>query len=424
MLLIQRLAAEAVAAVLAGRNLTDTLTRQRQRHAALEPRQKAAIQDISYSTLRRYGEVDFILQRLLSRPDTDPAVRALLATAVYQLAWGRAASYAVVDHAVKVASTLNGGYAKGMVNGVLRNFLRRKDELLTTAAEDDTARWNHPAWWVTTMRKSYPEQWQTLLAANNQHPPMSLRINPRKTTRDAYLATLQAAGIEAEADGEQGLRLAQPVSVDRLPGFFDGHCSVQDIGAQWAAPLLKLENGLRVLDACCAPGGKTGHLLELADIDLTALDVDAQRLQRVQDNLDRLGLTASLKAADAAQPAAWWDGIPYDRILADVPCSASGVARRHPDIKWLRRPGDFAHFATQQAAMLDALWGCLKAGGTLLYVTCSVFPQENQQHVADFLTRHDDARRLPLPTGLPESGQLLPNDRHDGFFYALLEKTT
>ncbi|HEY9101726.1 16S rRNA (cytosine(967)-C(5))-methyltransferase RsmB [Chitinimonas sp.] len=422
MLMTQRLAAEAVAAVLAGRNLTEVLSRQRQRHPELEPRQKAAIQDISYSTLRRYGEVDFVLRKLLSRPDTDPAVRALLATGVCQLAWGRAAAHAVVDHAVKVAARLNGGYAKGMVNGVLRNFLRQKEALLAAAGEDALARWNHPDWWVAAMQTAYPQDWQAVLLANNQHPPMGLRVNPRKISREDYLAQLAAEGIAAEAEGPYGIRLAQPVPVERLPGFFEGLCSVQDLGAQWAAPLLDAQNGMRVLDACCAPGGKTGHLLELADIELTALDVDAQRLQRVRDNLDRLGLNATLQAADAAKPADWWNGQPYDRILADVPCSASGVARRHPDIKWLRRADDFAHFATQQAAMLDALWGCLKPGGTLLYATCSVFPQENQQHVAEFLQRHPDARRLPLPADLPESGQLLPNERHDGFFYASLQK--
>ncbi|MEH6459779.1 16S rRNA (cytosine(967)-C(5))-methyltransferase RsmB [Chitinimonas sp. JJ19] len=422
MFLTQRLASEAVAAVLAGRNLTDVLARQRQRSPELEPRQRAAIQDIAYTTLRHYGEVDFVLGRLLKRPDTDPAIRALLATGISQLAWGRSAPHAVVDHAVKVATQLNGGYAKGMVNAVLRNFLRQKDALLAAAGQDDKARWNHPAWWVAAMRKAYPQDWQAVLTANNLHPPMSLRVNRRQQQRDTYLASLRAAGMAAEADGEVGIRLQEPVPVDKLPGFFEGVCSVQDIGAQWAAPLLDVADGMRVLDACCAPGGKTGHLLELAALELTGLDVDEARLKRVQSNLDRLGLKARLVVGDAAQPAGWWDGQQFDRILADVPCSASGVARRHADIKWLRRPDDFAQFATQQAAMLEALWGCLKPGGKLLYVTCSVFPQENEQHVADFLTRHPDARRLSLLPGMPESGQLLPNERHDGFFYTLLAK--
>ncbi|PHV11129.1 16S rRNA (cytosine(967)-C(5))-methyltransferase RsmB [Chitinimonas sp. BJB300] len=422
MLLSQRFASEAVAAVLAGRNLSDVLARQRQQNTTLEARQRSAIQDIAYTTLRHYGEIDFVLRQLLKRPDTDPAIRSLLATGIAQLAWGRAAPYAVVDHAVQVASQLNSGFAKGMVNAVLRNFLRQQDALMAMAGKDEKARWNHPAWWVAAMRRAYPQEWTAVLRANNQHPPMSLRVNSRKTSQDAYLAQLQAAGLEAIAVDSAGILLDKPVPVDQLPGFFEGLCSVQDLGAQYAAQLVDAAAGMRVLDACCAPGGKTSHLLELSDIYLTGLDVDATRLQRVQGNLDRLGLKANLKQGDASKPSEWWDNQPFDRILADVPCSASGVARRHPDIKWLRRPADFAQFAAQQAAMLDALWGCLKAGGTLLYATCSVFPQENQAHISEFLVRHPDARQLPLPSHLPASGQLLPNDRHDGFFYALLAK--
>lgn len=337
MFLTQRLAAEAVAAVLAGRNLTDVLAQQRQRQM-LEPRQRAAIQDISYGTLRHYGEIDFIVRKLVSRPDVDPPIRALLATGIQQLGWGRAAPYAVVDFAVKVSSQINGGRAKGLVNAVLRNFLRQRETLLQAAQSDERARWNHPAWWVAAMREAYPEAWREVLDANNLHPPMSLRVNRRKTGRDAYLAELRAAGMDGEALGEDGIRLAQPVAVDKLPGFSEGLCSVQDIGAQWAAPLLDVADGMRVLDACCAPGGKTGHLLEYADLALTALDADATRLQRVEANLARLGLVATIKQGDAGKPAGWWDGEPFDRILADVPCSATGVARRHPDIKWLRRP--------------------------------------------------------------------------------------
>ncbi len=422
MLLIQRLAAEALAAVRDGRNLTEVLQAQRQRHADMDPRDRAAIIDITHTALRHRGELDFALRKLVSKPSNDARIQDLLMVGLCQLAYTRAAPYAVVDHAVKLAIQFNPG-AKGFVNAVLRNFQRQQASLLAEARRDESARWNHPAWWQAAMRNAYPANWQNVLDANNTHPPMSLRVNTRKLTRDAYLAQLDAAGIRGAAEDSVGIRLEQAVPVDRLPGFFEGLCSVQDLGAQWAAPLLDVRDGMRVLDACCAPGGKTGHLLEMADIDLTALDVDASRLTRVQDNLDRLGLRANLRAADAAHPASWWDGPAFDRILADVPCSATGVARRHPDIKWLRRPEDFAQFATQQATMLDALWGCLKPGGTLLYATCSVFPQENQQQVAGFLQRQSDARLQPLPDALPPSGQLLPNDRHDGFYYALLAKT-
>jgi 16S rRNA (cytosine967-C5)-methyltransferase len=417
---IQRHAAEVVAAVFAGRNLSDMLAALAQRVPDLQPRQRAAIQDISYSTLRRRGEIAHMLAALVKKPPA-PVIEALLAVAVQQLAFGRAAPYAVVDHVVRVAGELDRGGAKGFVNAVLRNFLRQREALMAAAAADPLASLNHPDWWVAAMRRAWPENWQAVLAANNTHPPMTLRVNRRRISREAYLAQLAEVGREAWAVGEDGVRLAVPCGVDQLPGFFDGWCSVQDAGAQYAAPLLDVQNGQRVLDACCAPGGKTGHLLERADIDLTALDVDAQRLKRVEANLARLGLKADVRVGDAAKPSAWWDGRPFDRILADVPCSASGVVRRHPDIKWLRRPADFAQFATQQASMLDALWGVLKPGGKLLFATCSVFPEENHDNLAAFLARHADARRLPLP-GLPEDGQLLPNDRHDGFFYALLVK--
>lgn len=421
---------EVIAEVLAGRTLTDCITALWRKVPQLEPRQRAAIQDICYGTLRRLGELEYMLEQLLERPVTDPVLHGLLLTTLYQLAWGRSAPHALVDHAVEVASRINAGRAKGLVNAVLRNFLRRQAALMAESAADPTARWNHPDWWVAAMRQAYPLQAEAILQANNQHPPLTLRINPRKISQSDYHARLLAEGLPGQLLGDYGIRLDTPVGVDRLPGFAEGLCSVQDWGAQLAAPLLDVADGMRVLDACAAPGGKTGHLLELADLHLTALDHDGARLQRVRSNLQRLELTANIVSGDAARPAQWWDGQPFDRILADVPCSATGVARRHPDIKWLRRSSDFAQFATQQAAILDALWGCLATGGKLLYVTCSVFPEENQQQIAAFVARQADARQLPLAlpsssTSLlasPNSGQLLPNDCHDGFFYALLAK--
>jgi 16S rRNA (cytosine967-C5)-methyltransferase len=252
---------------------------------------------------------------------------------------------------------------------------------------------------------------------------MTLRINPNRTSANDYLALLRENQIEASLLDRNSLRLTHPVTVDRLPHFFDGWVSVQDHGAQWAARLLDVRDGQRVLDACAAPGGKTGHILELADVELTALDADAERLKRVQQNLDRLASKATLLVGDAGQPQSWWDGRPFDRILADVPCSGSGVVRRHPDIKWLRRPEDFANFARQQAQIVDALWPLLAKGGKLLYATCSVFPAENAQQASAFASRHPDAERLPLPEPFPASGQLLPSMEHDGFYYALFRKT-
>lgn len=270
------------------------------------------------------------------------------------------------------------------------------------------------------MRQDHPQHWQSILCAGNTHPPMSLRINPRRTTVDVAKADLASAGLSTRRVEPGALLLENPVPVSRLPGFTEGRLSVQDAGAQHAAFLLQARDGERVLDACSAPGGKTAHILELADVDLLALDLDPARLQRVRSNLERLGLTAQTRVADAACVEDWWDGRAFDRILADVPCSASGVARRHPDIKWHRRNTDIAGFAATQARLLDALWQTLAPGGTMLYASCSVFDEENGAQLLAFCARHDDARRLSLH-GRKEV-QLLPNAEHDGFYYAALRK--
>ncbi len=307
------------------------------------------------------------------------------------------------------------------MNGVLRSFLRERDALLAAAGTNEVALQRHPLWWLARMRAEHPLEWQTIVETGNGHPPMALRVNRRRSTAADFLRRLDAADIAAEARGDAGVLLAKPLPVERLPGFADGLVSVQDLGAQRAAPLLGAAAGMRVLDACAAPGGKCAHLLELADLDLTALDLDAQRMERVADNLRRLGLAAHLKVADCRDPAAWWDGRPFDRILADVPCSASGVVRRHPDIKWLRRESDIAGFAAQQAAILEALWQVLAPDGKLLYATCSVFAEENTARVDAFAARHDDCMAGPL-VGHPSGIEILPRTEHDGFFYALLEK--
>jgi 16S rRNA (cytosine967-C5)-methyltransferase len=309
------------------------------------------------------------------------------------------------------------------VNAVLRNFLRQREALLEKAAQSsDEACFEHPQWWIDKVKNQYPADWRQILSANLTHPPMTLRVNARRAAVDAYLARLGEAGLSAERLGGQAIRLCHPAPVDRLPGFFAGDVSVQDRGAQYAAALLDAQDGMRVLDACAAPGGKTAHLLERTTLDVTALDNDANRLARVGENLARLHLQAQLLQNDAAAVAAWWDGTPYDRILADVPCSASGVVRRHPDIKRLRRPEDITQFAATQQKILSALWQCLAQGGKLLYVTCSVFAEENQLQIQAHLARFADARLLPLPGLSEHDKQLLPNDQHDGFYYALLQK--
>jgi 16S rRNA (cytosine967-C5)-methyltransferase len=305
-----------------------------------------------------------------------------------------------------------------LVNALLRNYLRRRTALEADARRSEPGRLGYPQWWIDRVRRARPHAWEAVLAAGNRHPPMTLRVNRRRLTVDAYLARLAVEGIGATRVGEQAVRLEQPRGVDAVPGFRDGDVSVQDAGAQLAAPLLEVRNGLRVLDACAAPGGKTAHLAELADLDLLAIDRDAARVPRIAANLARLGLAAMVRVADAGDPGGWWDGRPFDRILLDAPCSASGVVRRHPDIKWLRREADLAGFAREQARLLDALWRLLAPDGKLLYVTCSVFAEENEAAVAAFLARRSGARRLALP-GLGD-GQLLPDDEHDGFFYAAL----
>lgn len=410
------LAAHAVSGVMAGRSLGETLPPAPELPAAT----RAAAQDLAYGALRRYGRGDALLAQLLAKPLAMPEVRALLLCALYRLETRPEAAHTVVDQAVEAAATLARGAFRGLVNGVLRNYLRRRDELEAALQAPAAQHW-HPEWWLARLRRAYPEAWPGIVAAGNAQPPMALRVNARRGTRDDYLARLAAAGIEARAAEAGvaadacGVLLARPQPVDALPGFRDGLVSVQDLGAQQAAPRLEVAAGMRVLDACAAPGGKTAHLLERADLDLVALEVDATRARRIGENLDRLGLAATVRVADCRAVAQWWDGRPFARILADVPCSASGVVRRHPDSKWLRRERDIRGFARVQREILEALWPTLAVDGRLLYVTCSVFPEENGEQIAAFLASRPDARLLGAQ-------QLLPQEDHDGFYYALLHK--
>jgi 16S rRNA (cytosine967-C5)-methyltransferase len=422
----QCLAAHVVGRVLAGRSLDSELTAVWRQHATLSPQQRGAVQDVAYGALRHLGYVDAAIDRLLSRPLTDLPVRNLLQVTLYQLMHTKAHSYAIVNHAVPAAAKLGFPKAQGLVNAVLRNFLRRRDELDAAIMATDLGRYSYPQWWIDRVAAEYPEAWREILDAGNARPPLTLRVNRRKITRDNYLEMLKLQDIAAHVVGRQGIVIEKPRPVSLLPGFAEGQVSVQDAGAQMAAELLDVADGMRVLDACAAPGGKAAHLLELADIDLTAADIDAQRLQRVTENLTRLSLNAKLLQADAGNPAAWHNAGLFDRILADVPCTASGVVRRHPDIKWLRKPTDIAAMAQRQTQILDTLWQLLGSGGKLLYATCSVFSEENGQQVEQFIARHDDARQIAVSLsaeGLRQShGQLFPDAAHDGFYYALLEK--
>lgn len=405
------LAARAVAAVRAGKSLTEALLALGKEPLAA----RAAAQDIAYGVLRRYGWGEFILGRLLEKPLTHPETHALLLAALHRLETRPEATHTVVDQAVAAAGELAGGVFKGLVNGVLRNFLRQRESLLGAAAADDQAAHQHPLWWLARLRRAYPQDWQRIVAAGNSQPPMTLRVNQRRLAPAEYAVQLEAAGHPARSVGDSGLQLQKAVSVEALPGFCEGLVSVQDAGAQHAAELLDPAAGAYVLDACAAPGGKTAHLLERANLELLALDIDAGRTRRIEENLQRLGLAATVRVADCSAVDQWWDGRQFDAILADVPCSASGVVRRHPDIKWLRREGDIRRFALTQTAILDVLWPLLKPGGKMLYATCSVFPEENGAQIDAFLVRQPDAERL-------RTEQLLPLEDHDGFYYALLRK--
>jgi 16S rRNA (cytosine967-C5)-methyltransferase len=423
---VQRLASSIVARVLSGRSLDAELRSTDGGVASLSGPERSALHDIAYGTLRFLGEIDAIVQELCERPLKDERVRHLLRVALYQLAHTRAAPYAVVDHAVQMCAAIGHTAAKGLVNGVLRNFLRNREAVTVAARKSEIGLYSHPQWWIDKLRAQYPERFADILACANRHPPLTLRINRRRSTVAAYMSQLERAGIAAKALEGDAVMLERPMPVERIPGFAEGEVSIQDAAAQEAASLLDVQPEQRVLDACAAPGGKTAHILERAAVDLLALDRDAARLERVASNLARLGLNATLRCGDAANPTPWWDGKTYSRILADVPCSASGVVRRHPDIKWLRRPSDIAQFADRQREILDALWQLLSSDGKLLYVTCSVFREENDEQISAFVDRHRNARRLELPRPHTNAehlaGQVLPDETHDGFFYALLQK--
>ncbi len=406
--------ARALGRVLSGQSMNDGFETVRSRNL------RAAVQDLSFNALRGYGLIDVILDRLLERPLTDNTLRGLLLAALTELLNRPQHAHTVVHQAVEAAVILGQPRAKGLVNAVLRNCQRRGEQLRAEIEATETGRFHHPQWWIDRVRSAYPARWEGVLLAANVHPPMALRVNTRRASVADYLGELAAAGIDARALGGAGIMLNRPCRTEALPGFADGRVSVQDKGAQTAAPLLDVKPGMRVLDACAAPGGKTAHLLELVDCDLLAIDISRERLVRVSENLVRLGLSAAVRMGDAAEPNTFWDGNPFDRILADVPCSASGVVRRHPDIRWLRRSSDIEGFATTQARMLEALWQVLAPGGTLLYATCSVFPEENELQMRSFLDRHPEALKMPL-AGLGD-GQILPGSETDGFYYALLEK--
>ena len=406
---------------LSGRNLSSAFEEAFRRHPDMATGERAVVREICYEGLRSLGLLQAQLSKLLLTPVRHSGLRSLLLVGLAQLQFTRAKPYAIVDHAVRAAERLGQPAARGLVNAVLRNFLRRQQDLGREHWTTPEARYGFPGWWVEKLREQYPGDWERIIATQNLHPPMTLRVNRRRSSVPAYLDQLQAAGVEARHIEESAVRIV-PLPVAELPGFAQGLVSVQDAGAQWAARLLDARDGDHVLDACAAPGGKTGHLLELADIDLMAIDNDAARMGRIRENLARLDLSATLVKGDAADPKSWWDGRPFQRILLDAPCSASGVARRHPDNRWNRRPSDLGRFAAQLAALLDGVWQVLESSGKLLYATCSVFREENEATVEAFLARQPDARIAGFQPGTPHGGRIQPDDDRDGFYYALFEK--
>lgn len=408
-----------VAAVIAGRNLTDAFDSLQRAHPLWTDAIRGAVRDHAWETLRDYGRGDRILAQLLEKP-LPAEIHAILLVALHRLETRPEQGHTVVDQAVAAVASFAPGL-RGVANGVLRNAIRQGGTLLQRLEADEVAHYRYPAWWIERVRRQYPGSWESILAAGNHKPPMSLRVSRRRATVEAVEGKLAAMSMDSTRLPNGALLLARPVPVSRLPGFAEGAVSVQDAGAQWAAHWLDLAAGQHVLDACAAPGGKAAHILEREDVQLTALELDPQRARRISDNFRRLGVEGRVVVGDARRPEQWWDGTPFDRILADVPCSASGVVRRHPDIKWLRRARDISGFAARQRELLDALWHTLAPGGKMLYVTCSVFVEENGQQVEEFCRRQDDAERISLD-GQSEL-RLLPAAEHDGFYYALLRKS-
>jgi 16S rRNA (cytosine967-C5)-methyltransferase len=428
---LRALAAEALAAVRGGASLDVALpaAQARLKQAA----DRALLQALCFGVLRDLRLLEALLGLLVERPLKDPRLQALLLAGLFQLRSLRVPPHAAVSETVAATARIGQPARAGLANAVLRRYLRERAALEAALPQDPAIRHSHPDWLVAQLRADWPDRWPDILAANQAPGPLCLRVNTRRTTRDAYQARLQAAGLFASPSphAPQALTLAEAVPVERLPGFAEGEVSVQDAAAQLAAGLLDLEHGqprgLRVLDACAAPGGKSAHILELAEVELLALDRDPARLARVQDTLQRLNLQARLQAADAATPPAWWEGKPFDRILVDAPCSGTGVIRRHPDIKWLRRESDIAALAQAQRRLLDALWPLLAPGGVLLYATCSLLCAEGEDVIAGFLRTRADAEVWPIEAGWGEAcgaGRRIAAgaDGMDGFYYARVRR--
>jgi 16S rRNA (cytosine967-C5)-methyltransferase len=430
MLTVRAAAAQVIAQILATKGSLSSLL------PAISPKiaenDRALLQELCFGTCRFYPQLQAYTECLLDKPlrAKDGDVQALLLLGLYQLIHTRIPDHAAIGETVEVTRAINKPWATKLVNGVLRSFQRDKARIDEFLAENRAFQSNHPAWMEAMLSKCWPAQFDQLIAANNQHPPFTLRVNTHHISRERYLELLREEDITAQATpfSPYGITLAQACDPRKLPFFAEGWLSVQDEAAQLSGDLLELSPNLRVLDACSAPGGKTGHLLELEpNLKVTALDADERRLGRVRENLARLGVTADVICGDGTQPASWWDGEAYDRILLDAPCSATGIIRRHPDIKVLRSPEELDRLGELQHQLLKQLWPLLKPGGILLYATCSVMPKENTRVVEAFMARQQDAicDEIDASWGIAQAcgRQLLPQvDGHDGFYYARLRK--
>ncbi|WP_066016044.1 16S rRNA (cytosine(967)-C(5))-methyltransferase RsmB [Endozoicomonas atrinae] len=430
---VRQLAARAITRVTLGESLSCVLPQLQEK---LSKKDQPLLAELSYGTLRYYHRLDAWLKFLTEKPlkEKEQDIHNLILVGLYQLFFTRIPPHAAIGETVQATRTMGKAWARGLVNGILRNAQRRFEELNDLEERSPVCGWSHPKWLINTIKRAWPEDYQAILVGNNQPPPMTLRVNEQKIKPSRYLKKLLDDCIQAKQSkiAPQAITLSRPCSVDKLPLFQEGTVSVQDESAQLAATLIQAKPGDHILDACCAPGGKTCHLLELnPDITVDALDADSTRLERVGENLQRLGLTANVLCGDATDPDSWFPGKQYDHILLDAPCSATGVIRRHPDIKLLRKSEDIDALAQLQQKILKAIWPLLKPGGTLLYATCSIMPQENHLQIEGFLSETPDARLLPIEgqwghnTGFGK--QLFPGNggsmtSGDGFFYSLMAK--
>lgn len=423
MKVVQLTAANIVKDVLEGNNLNKVFQKYSKENK-INPKDLSQIKDLVFGALRSYGKTKFVINKLVKRPPPNLLISTLLHVALFQLISNRSNSYTVVDQAVSASNSVNKKYT-AFINGVLRNFLRERLVILKEAERNEEAKYSYPKWWINQIKKEYPKSWKNILDIGNSHPALIIRVNIKKVSINNYIKGLEEHKIAHTFLGDEAILIKKPIPIDSLPGFKEGEVSIQDYGAQLATHLLDLKKNYNVLDACAAPGSKACHMNEIEEIKLTAVEADKQRVERINENLKRLGQTFKVINSEIKAGNAWWDKNLFDRILLDAPCSASGIVRRHIDIKWLRRPGDLDYFHEKQFQLLRASWEMLKPLGKLLYVTCSIFEKENRSVVNRFLKEEKTAMEIKIkfPKNINvDDNQLLPSLIHDGLFYVLLEK--